>query len=359
MIIHDLFINASILISFISLANHFFKDIELEIKSPLYLRLLLGVTSGFLGVILMTFSVHINSNTILDFRNIPLALTAIYAGFLPTLISSLIIGSFRLLFFGINPASLTGLITILLIGLGSSFISRFRLSTKKKWLYVTTFSLIVVSIGFNHLIKNPSILRNLLTYFWLGTITVTILAYSYVEYLRKANKLFKKFKEESTKDFLTGLNNLRQFQALFNSTLEQAKKEQRKVSLLLIDIDFFKNINDTYGHPDGDTILRQLGVLLSKTCRSLDLISRNGGEEFSVVLPDCSQQQALTIAERIRSTVELHPFRLSSGQKINITVSIGVSTYPDTSKEFDKIIKHADLALYKSKYNGRNKVVST
>jgi len=82
---------------------------------------------------------------------------------------------------------------------------------------------------------------------------------------------------------------------------------------LFIDIDHFKKVNDSYGHPNGDLILGGLGNLLLKTCREFDVASRNGGEEFSVILPDCSQQEAVNIAERIRSAVEQHSFHISEG----------------------------------------------
>ncbi|WP_330602983.1 GGDEF domain-containing protein [Anaerosolibacter carboniphilus] len=104
-------------------------------------------------------------------------------------------------------------------------------------------------------------------------------------------------------------------------------------------------------------VLKELGKILLKICRNFDIVSRNGGEEFSVMLIDCHPQQAISIAERIRSNVEQNAFILSNGKIISITVSIGIAIYPDTTLDLSRLIKEADNALYKAKQTGRNKVV--
>lgn len=192
---------------------------------------------------------------------------------------------------------------------------------------------------------------------WIGTLIVSLLVYNYVNYLGYLTHLYRKFKDESSKDFLTGLNSVRKFDIFFNTLADAAQSKNEKLSLLYIDIDFFKKVNDNYGHSNGDIVLRELGSILIKNCRSFDFVSRNGGEEFTVLLLDCEAKQALEIAERIRKTIEMHTFILLDGKKINITISIGVSSYPDTITDSHNLIYEADMALYAAKRSGRNKVV--
>ena len=130
------------------------------------------------------------------------------------------------------------------------------------------------------------------------------------------------------------------------------------LSLLYVDIDYFKNVNDNYGHHSGNIILRELADILISTCRSFDIVSRNGGEEFSILLLDCSASHAVRIAERVRKNVETNNFFISNEISINITVSIGVSTYSDITDNINALLQYSDTALYEAKRTGRNKVVS-
>lgn len=154
------------------------------------------------------------------------------------------------------------------------------------------------------------------------------------------------------------LANVRKFDSLLNDAMKNAKEKDEKFSLLMIDIDFFKKVNDTYGHAEGDIVLRELGKILLKNCRSFDIVSRNGGEEFTILLLDYPKIQALQVAEHVRSSVETHPFILSDQIRINITVSIGVASYPQDTNEIEKLLELADMTLYTAKRTGRNKVCS-
>jgi len=168
--------------------------------------------------------------------------------------------------------------------------------------------------------------------------------------------LLNRLEQESTLDFLTGLNNVRQFDNALNEAFLNVKNKNERLSILIIDIDFFKKVNDTYGHLAGDSVLQQLGIVLSSSCRSFDIVSRIGGEEFSVILPDCPMEQAIEVAERLRLAVEMNKFIISNETKINITISIGTATYPDNVNNLENLINTADTALYSAKRSGRNKV---
>ncbi|HEY9161074.1 MAG TPA: GGDEF domain-containing protein [Methylomusa anaerophila] len=163
-------------------------------------------------------------------------------------------------------------------------------------------------------------------------------------------------KDDAKKDFLTGLNNVRQFDTLLNKAINEANERNENLSFLFIDVDFFKKVNDTYGHTEGDLVLKQLGDIIKNTCRSFDIVSRNGGEEFSAILLDCPLDRAVKVAERVRNNIEHHGFILSTGQEIKMTVSIGVSSYPEDTLDADKLVEYSDIALYNAKREGRNNV---
>ena len=152
---------------------------------------------------------------------------------------------------------------------------------------------------------------------------------------------FKKVKITANIDMLTRVLNRR--------GCEEILSELKNYSLLLIDIDHFKNINDTYGHDVGDKILETLGEVLKKSVRAGDIVCRWGGEEFLVILPDTSIKEAVKIAEKIRKKVKENSF-----DNVKITVSIGIAAFEG---DFEKAFKKADENLYKAKKSGRDRVV--
>ncbi|WFA85615.1 sensor domain-containing diguanylate cyclase [Paenibacillus amylolyticus] len=151
-------------------------------------------------------------------------------------------------------------------------------------------------------------------------------------------------------DLLTGLKNRRFFQEKMLERVMMFREKQRYFSLLVVDIDHFKSINDTYGHPIGDLVLGNLAGLLQTVSRSTDVVARYGGEEFVVILPDCEEEQAIGIAERYRSQVAS-----ADWGEYNITVSIGAATVVEEDTE-KSLFQRADNALYASKTGGRNRV---
>lgn len=355
--IFDFFLNACILIAFISIANLFFKDKDVTINSSLTLKIIIGLIGGLLGSILMLYSVYVTSNIIIDFRYIPILLTAIYTGFLPTIITTIVIGTFRVLYFGVSEPSIIALIVAVITGIGFSIISSLKLSRKSKWIFSVLYLLLIIFIAFLIALKFSMLFLEIIAIFYIGYIVVCRILFIYTEYLSESVRLNKRLKSEATKDFLTGLNNVRQFDSSFNSISQLALRKGEKLSLLYLDIDFFKKINDTYGHNNGDIVLKELAGILTDTVRVFDIVSRNGGEEFSILLLDCPADYAVLIAERVRKKVEEHKINISNDISVNITVSIGVSTYPDTTSNIDNLLEDADKALYEAKRTGRNKVV--
>ena len=156
-------------------------------------------------------------------------------------------------------------------------------------------------------------------------------------------------------DGLTGLNNHRAFQDKLKEEMERARRFGHKVSLLMIDIDHFKGFNDTYGHINGDEILKRISFLISDNIRAIDFAARYGGEEFAVILPEVPLSGAHVVAERIRSSTEKHKIQIRD-KKVNVTISVGIATYPDDAITSEDFIDRADKALYLAKRTGRNKV---
>ena len=159
-------------------------------------------------------------------------------------------------------------------------------------------------------------------------------------------------------DPLTGLKNRLQLPEKVKKEIVRSERGNHELSILMIDIDHFKAVNDRFGHSVGDEALCSLADILNKTIRSIDCVFRYGGEEFVVVLPEVSMAQAREIAERIRSKAEERRIKVEQTTYINITVSIGISIFPWDGKCYNSLVNAADLNMFTAKNSGRNCVKS-
>jgi diguanylate cyclase (GGDEF)-like protein len=162
--------------------------------------------------------------------------------------------------------------------------------------------------------------------------------------------------ELSTHDALTGLYNYRVLNHRLVEEEERSRRYGHPFSLLMLDIDYFKTVNDTHGHLAGDEALRAIAARIGHAVRPVDLVARYGGEEFALILPETASVGALATAERIRETIAANPIRLPSGQTVNLTVSIGVASYPEDAESVETLIDATDHAMYTAKSSGRNRV---
>ncbi|MBF0119815.1 MAG: diguanylate cyclase [Desulfobacterales bacterium] len=160
-------------------------------------------------------------------------------------------------------------------------------------------------------------------------------------------RLYEKAKELSLHDPLTGLANRRQLDIVFNKAFARAKRYNRPISVIMIDIDYFKRYNDTYGHAEGDKLLVKFAETIKNNLREADLAARYGGEEFMVILPDTELRNASLVAEKLKSKIL---------GNTSVSASFGVSSYNESIPDKEAIIKKADAALYRAKQNGRNRV---
>lgn len=176
-----------------------------------------------------------------------------------------------------------------------------------------------------------------------------------IKYLIKSRDFEQQYRLATT-DGLTELYNHRYFQEQIRMQVEQSKRYNNNFSLIIIDIDFFKKFNDTFGHQSGDAVLKQVAQTLKKNVRATDIVCRYGGEEMSIILPNTGKDEAFSTAQKICERVANRKFKLAGDKETNVTISLGVSTFPFDGDNASTIIEEADKRLYNAKNNGRNQV---
>ena len=169
----------------------------------------------------------------------------------------------------------------------------------------------------------------------------------------------KELQQLAITDGLTGLFNYRYFRSQLDHELERARRHHLELSLIMLDIDFFKNYNDSNGHPAGDIVLKEIADAVQENIRKIDIPCRYGGEEFILILPDTGKTAAVVVAEKIRGLIERMAFKNQEKQPNGqLTISIGVATFPEDGETSNKLVEKVDENLYRAKQTGRNKVVS-
>ncbi len=184
---------------------------------------------------------------------------------------------------------------------------------------------------------------------------LTFISAYIVKYLIKSRDFEQQYMLATT-DGLTDLYNHRYFQEQMRMMIEASKRYETSFSLIILDIDFFKKFNDTFGHQAGDAVLRQVAQTLKKNIRSTDIACRYGGEEMSIILPKTDHEIAIFTANKICARVSSKDFRLPNGRETSVTISLGVSTFPNDGVTAEELIEAADKRLYNAKHNGRNQV---
>jgi len=181
-----------------------------------------------------------------------------------------------------------------------------------------------------------------------------ILAQQFILGIKRAI-LYQQVQELAITDSLTAVFSRRYFMERFKEEVERSVGFEYNFSCMMVDIDNFKNYNDSYGHLVGDAILKEIAKTVKENLRQIDLVGRYGGEEFSIILTETGREQARFVSERIRQAVAAKPIKVYD-EDLKVTVSIGISTFPYDGKDIIALIDSADSALYKAKQSGRNKV---
>lgn len=229
---------------------------------------------------------------------------------------------------------------------------------KKIGLFVICFTLIFQHSG---LLYNAILLNNVVYYSptaiiqAAAVVCTVLLAVIIVNKTKQTDQKANILQSMATTDMLTGLINRRYFDRRLAEEIARAKRHESNLTLALFDIDFFKRINDTYGHIVGDRILKELGELVLANIRECDISARYGGEEFALILPETTQIEASDLLERLRQLIESYTF-MKDETPVLVTISVGIAQF-DPEYTPEDFIKQADAALYQAKKTGRNKVI--
>ncbi len=244
------------------------------------------------------------------------------------------------------------IITILL----SFFVGYFvlKINSVSKTILVLALTLILYTISSVFLMAKFNLWISLVLPY-IATIITFMLVYL-EKYLLKSKDYEQTYKLAVT-DGLTQLYNHRYFQEQMNIQLNNYKRYSTPFSLIMIDIDFFKKFNDTYGHQSGDCVLKQVANILKRNSRTSDIACRYGGEEMAIILTNTSNPDAITTAQKICQAVREMPFTLVNNEKVNVTISVGVASVDEQIEKTQELIEYCDKCLYKAKENGRNQVV--
>ncbi len=226
--------------------------------------------------------------------------------------------------------------------------------------FLTEIIVTLLSILIHGRITYDYLIVGSITAFFVSIIVAAILVLLIKE-LRKnertLNELNRRLFDLSIKDDLTDVYNRRYFYEKLEEEIKRSERYKTVLSLIMVDIDYFKHYNDTHGHQAGDSVLRDVALLLRNNVREQDLVARYGGEEFAIILPETGKQVAGKLAERIRGCLSAQAFyfkeTLQSGK---LTISLGVATFPEDAKSLNDLVETADRALYKAKEKGRNRV---
>ncbi|WP_215192137.1 GGDEF domain-containing protein [Exiguobacterium sp. s7] len=362
-LINNLIANASLLLVGLYIISRLTK-LGVTTKLPLRRQVTISFLLAGLSIVITLHGVLWNAQADFQYGFVPIIMSALYFG-LPgvriTYVASILVLPFIL-------TETLLLITFLDYTLAASVAVAFlwfreRIKPARDIRIVNA-----ISLGFISLFS----LLNVSNYNQIETYVMTLLAFITIGYsagfllhvvyggihkIQRSERLISKYKEAAFTDALTGLGNRRRFEEEMKRVDEEVINGTQDVALLFLDIDHFKSINDTYGHDAGDAILIELGNRLTKTARTDDMVCRNGGEEFSVLLADCTLSQGFVIGKRYLRQIAETPFLLPDGSFIDVTVSIGIaSTSESKIATSSQLIKKADVGLYVAKRSGRNRL---
>lgn len=353
-----LFIHGCIVIALFFLMGTFFRHIHIENNTGH--KLVLGILLGIIGSLLIRFNIPIAQYIILDLRHVPIIISAVYGGTIPTLITAFIIASSRIIFFPISYSTYAAVITLMIITIFAVFVAKRKYTEFQKVLVMIAFSTSSFAIMFwfvlHHFGYGQLYLQKIIFFYIPMSLLGGFLAFYLFNYITITNHSYQMLKQQAEIDYLTGLRNVRQFHHMLERLLLKTSATKEMLGLLFIDIDHFKKVNDTYGHPAGDEVLRGFSRILINSNPFIQTVFRNGGEEFAIIVPNANEAQLLSLAESIRTRIECHIFHLPNGEKIHVTASIGMVLNSNIDNITD-FIYCADQALYDAKNSGRNRVV--
>lgn len=352
-IINAFFINLCVLFTLFTVTFLPFRNRpRMTPNSPLSARLLLGVQAGLIALLLLGNALQLEG-VLLDLRSIPIMTATLFGGWVSGLVAGLLflIGRYLLLLatdgaiFGFYLAVVTVFTLVVSTGL-----IRLKLDNSRKTLFIFTTISVVLFGGAVYAALPLQTFYPVIIAYTLMSYGGAFAAYRLLLELRRHFENVQYQQQLARTDALTGIANRR----LLNEAMANLTVESEEYALILVDIDHFKRVNDTYGHDVGDDVLRELGTLLVSESKPHHLVGRFGGEEFLIIMPHATRYEVMELAEAIREKVAAFPFETSAGT-LHITVSLGACHSNDIA--IDSVLKHADEALYHAKESGRNRFI--
>ncbi|MEX2695656.1 GGDEF domain-containing protein [Rhizobium mongolense] len=325
-------------------------------------RLMRGIAAGLLfglgGILSMNDPIVMRPGLIYDARSILLILSPLYAGPIGTIIAAAMMGAHRLVLGGVGAmGGAVSVILVALCGYASTLIPRHRIGTG--WLRSLLLGLATVSSFIVLVFLPPEVAWDLFLSaaapVMLANILGVLLLADLLEREKQRVRMVRALENEASVDPLTKLPNRRVFQRAADRCAEEASNRGRPFSIVMLDVDHFKKINDTWGHTVGDTVLSRVADLIRRTVRKTDVAARYGGEEIIILLPNTEEGDASTVAEKIRHAIESEDL-IVGVTAIKVTVSIGVAVVDSSGTNIRATIEAADRALYRAKTAGRNRV---
>ncbi|MCG1010316.1 GGDEF domain-containing protein [Salinicoccus sp. ID82-1] len=347
----DMIVLFSMLVAFLYLYFQIKWKMEPLLQSRLYESIFGGLMGGFISILLNYYAVGTQHEIYFSLSMVALMLVLMFNSSQAYLVSSGV-------FFGWAALSPWAIATVspgvLLTVMASVFIAYSILKKLGDYVLGISLVLVVVALYFTTLVMNtgdPAVAMEVAFYYFLLAAISMALSISLIDYMTRSHRLFRQYEEEASIDGLTGLYNRRAFDSRVDA-LDSGKN----VSLMILDIDFFKSFNDRFGHPEGDKILRAVSRKMQSVVGEAGILSRNGGEEFAIILKGKTRDEAFEIAERLRTTIEHSHYIMHNGEFVGITISIGLASYPEQVDRIGKLYRTADEHLYIAKKLGRNQV---
>lgn len=362
-LINNLIANASLLLLGLYMISRLTK-LGFTSKLPLKRQITISLLLAGLTIVITFHGVLWNAQADFQFGFVPIIIAGLYFGLQGVRITY--VSSILLLPFIISDTLLLIVLLDYTVAAATAIVYmklRERIKPTRDIRIVNAISLAFITLfsllNFSNYPDPRMYMYTLLTFVVIGYSTGFVLhvVYGGIRKMQRSERQITKYREAAYTDALTGLGNRRRFEEEMKRVDEEVFSSPNDITLLLLDIDHFKSVNDTYGHDAGDAILIELGKQLTETARADDMVCRHGGEEFSVLLSDCTLSQGLVIANRYLRQIAENPFVLPDGKQLDITVSIGVaSTSEPKILTSEQLVKKADLGLYVAKHSGRNRV---
>lgn len=328
----------------------------ITVDSKRSVRIVYGICLSVLSLLLMQLTIEPVPGVLVDLRHIPVIVAAYFAGPLPTCIVTIVIVVYR---FSVNTnaAAFAACLFIILIAAGTLLIVRWLpLYSRKTFTVVTVYATVLHGFVLTYVLVDTGLIMDILSIVLPASFASSCLTFLIIHDIRLTKQAMQILQHTARRDFLTGLYNFRSFTDHLEDLKQQTILHSREVALITVDIDHFKQVNDTYGHEAGDEVLRQFAKRLQDGVTDSGYVSRNGGEEFSILVEQLTVAKVSALAEQLRERIVAAPFVLSSGVLLHLTASFGVASFPETTGQIQHIVTDADAALYQSKQNGRNRV---